>query len=70
MTCGGQHEGFVNLARRRCSTGGQSTSRLDGAHCSGVPVPRIQRRVRFAILQHLSLGEHRVVNLTAQLGLA
>ena len=35
-----------------------------------MPVPRLQRPPRIAILRHLALGEHRVVDLTAHLGLA
>ncbi len=36
----------------------------------GVPLPRLLRPVALAILRHLALGEHRVTDLTAHVGLA
>jgi len=41
-----------------------------GCHGRGVSVPQSGRPTRLAILNHLALGEHRVVELTSHLGLA
>src|SRR4028119_864260 len=54
-------------ARGRDPGGGRDAARLAAAVClfRGLAAP-----ARLAIVRHLALGEHRVVDLTAHLGLA